>query len=581
MVSREVSVGFAEPRSLPQPEASTTTVNRAPHAMLGFLTSMCFTPDSDGVSDLRMQGPTSQFRRAVRSRNPLPIESGPLLSRASRSHERRTIGEVHQLPWRQPTNPHKPIEVLTADQIDDIHRASVRLLASTGMRILAPQARAILADAGCVVDDLMVRFDPELIDAMVRLAPHEFTLRARNPLRNLTIGGNHVAFGSVGGPAFCHDIDLGRRPGNAAGQADYLRLIQSIDIIHQEGGGPFEAMDLAPETRHLDLNLSLIRLLDKTWQGIALGRDRAADCVDMAAIALCTDRDGLAGDPAILAIVNTNTPLTLDIPMAEGLIELAGAGQAVCVTPFTLAGAMAPATLAGALVLQNAEVLACVVLIQLVCAGAPLVYGSFTSNVDMRSGSPAFGTPEYTKAAQASGQLARYYGLPFRSSNTTTSNAVDAQAVYESSMSLWGAVMGGANLVNHAAGWLEGGLTASFEKMVIDAEMLQMIAEYLRPIEINEDQLAVDAIIAVGPGGHFFASPHTMERYQTAFYSPMVSDWRNYETWAEAGSVDATTRANQIWKQLVREYEQPFLDSSIDDQLVDFVARRKQELARL
>ena len=502
------------------------------------------------------------------------------MSRTNRSHERRTSGEVQQLPWRQLTNPHKPVEVLTADQIDDIHRASVRLLSTTGMRILDPRARRILADGGCAVDELMVRFDPELIDAMVPLAPHMFTLRARNPARSLTIGGNNVAFGSVGGPAFCHDIDRGRRPGGAAEQSDYLRLIQSIDIIHQEGGGPFEAMDMPPETRHLDLNHSLIRLLDKSWQGIALGRDRAADCVDMAAIALGTDRDGLAGDPAILAIVNTNTPLTLDIPMAEGLIELAGAGQAVCVTPFTLAGAMAPATLAGALVLQNAEVLACVVLIQLVRRGAPLVYGSFTSNVDMRSGSPAFGTPEYTKAAQASGQLARYYGLPFRSSNTTASNAVDAQSTYESSMSLWGAVMGGANLVNHAAGWLEGGLTASFEKLVIDAEMLQMIAEYLRPIEINEDQLALEAIAAVGPGGHFFASPHTMERYQTAFYSPMVSDWRNFETWEEAGSVDTTMRANKIWKQLVSEYQQPALEPAIDEQLTDFVARRKIELMR-
>lgn len=468
--------------------------------------------------------------------------------------------------------------MLSTDHVAEIHRASLALLSSTGMRVLSAPARQVLAEAGCIVDELMVRFDHELIDEMLALAPSEFTLRARNQERSLVIGGNHVAFSSVGGPAFCHDLDGGRRPGDAARQSDYLRLIQSIDIIHQEGGGPFEAMDLPPETRHLDLNLSLIRLLDKSWQGIALGRDRAADCVDMAAIALGTDRNGLALDPAILAIVNTNTPLTLDIPMAEGLIELAGAGQAVCITPFTLAGAMAPATLAGALVLQNAEVLACVVLTQLVRAGAPVVYGSFTSNVDMRSGSPAFGTPEYTKAAQASGQLARFYGLPFRSSNTTASNAVDAQAVYESSMSLWGAVMGGANLVNHAAGWLEGGLTASFEKLVIDAEMLQMIAEYLRPIVIDDDQLALEAIAAVGPGGHFFASPHTMERYETAFYAPMVSDWRNFETWSEAGSVDATVRANKIWKQLVDEYEQPALDAAIDEELVDFVARRKVEL---
>jgi trimethylamine---corrinoid protein Co-methyltransferase len=500
------------------------------------------------------------------------------VSRIGRARERRPTGEVRQLPWRQLTNPHAPVEVLSADQVEEIHRASLRLLATTGMRMLSPAARAVLGRAGCVVDELMVRFDPELVDASVALAPSRFGLRARNPERSLIIGGNHVTFTSVGGPAFCHDLDRGRRPGTAAEQTEYLKVIQQLDIIHQEGGGPFEALDLDPETRHLDLNLSLIRLVDKSWQGIALGRDRAADAIDMAAIALGTGRDGLAVDPAILAIVNTNTPLTLDEPMADGLFELSGAGQAVCITPFTLAGAMAPATLAGALVLQNAEVLACVTLVQLIRPGAPVMYGSFTSNVDMRSGSPAFGTPEFAKAAQASGQLARRYGLPFRSSNTTTSNTVDAQAVYESSMSLWGAVMGGANLVYHAAGWLEGGLTASFEKLVIDAEMLQMIAEYLQPIVIDDDTLALDAIADVGPGGHFFGSPHTIQRYERAFYSPMVSDWRNFESWAESGSIDATHRANRIWKQLVAEYEQPPLDSAIDEELVDFVERRRRAL---
>jgi trimethylamine--corrinoid protein Co-methyltransferase len=207
-----------------------------------------------------------------------------------------------------------------------------------------------------------------------------------------------------------------------------------------------------------------------------------------------------------------------------------------------------------------------------------VVYGSFTSNVDMRSGSPAFGTPEYTKAAQASGQLARRYGLPFRSSNTTASNSVDAQAVYESAMSLWGAVMGGAHLVNHAAGWLEGGLTASFEKLVIDAEMLQMVGEWLQPIEISDEEMGLEAIAEVGPGGHFFGSPHTMQRYEHAFYTPLVSDWRNFETWSESGAVDATQRAHGIWRQLVADYEQPPLDPAIDEALVEFVARRKEQL---
>ena len=302
------------------------------------------------------------------------------MSRTGRSRERRVSGQIRQLPWRELTNPLRPTEVISADQVEQIHSASLRLLSTTGMRVLSAQAREIFASAGCIVDELMVRFDPDMVEATIASAPSQFRLRARNPSKSLTIGGNNVAFTAVGGPAFCNDLDRGRRPGTNAEQIEYLRLIQSIDIIHQEGGGPFEAMDLPPDTRHLDLNLNLIRLLDKTWQGIALGRERAADSIDMAAIALGTDRDGLATEPAILAIVNTNTPLTLDIPMAEGLIELAGAGQAVVLTPFTLAGAMAPATLAGALVLQNAEVLAGVTLIQLVRPGAPSMYGSFTSN---------------------------------------------------------------------------------------------------------------------------------------------------------------------------------------------------------
>jgi trimethylamine--corrinoid protein Co-methyltransferase len=500
------------------------------------------------------------------------------VSRLNRTRTRREATGATPQPFTPLRNPYRPVEVLSADQVEHIHRSSLQLLATTGMRILDARARRYFADAGCVVDDLIVRFDPEMVEATVAKAPAEFTLRARNPQHSITLGGNHVAFSAVGGPAFTHDLDRGRRGGSAAEQREYLQLIQMLGIVHQEGGGPFEALDLPAETRHLDLYLSLIRTLDKNWQAIALGRERAADAIDMAAIALGTDRDGLAAAPAVMAIINTNTPLTLDIPMAEGLIELAGAGQAVCVTPFTLAGAMAPATIAGALVLQNAEALAGITLTQLVRPGAPAIYGSFTSNVDMRSGSPAFGTPEFTRAAQASGQLARRYGLPFRSSNTTASNAVDAQAVYESSMSLWGAVMGGAHLVNHAAGWLEGGLTASFEKLIIDAEMLQMMAEYLKPIEVTDAEIGLDAITAVGPGGHFFASPHTMERYERAFYSPLVSDWRNFETWQEAGSVDATHRANRIWKQLLDQYEAPALDPAIDEALVDFVVRRRAAL---
>jgi trimethylamine--corrinoid protein Co-methyltransferase len=409
----------------------------------------------------------------------------------------------------------------------------------------------------------------------VALAPAEFTLHARNPAKNFRVGGKHLAFTSVGGPAYCNDLDRGRRRGRFEDACDYLRLVQNLDIIHQEGGGAFEPIELPAETRHLDLYLSQIRLLDKNWQPIALGGERARDAINMARITFGCSAEELAGKPALFAIINTNSPLQLDVPMAEGLIEMASAGQAVCVTPFTLAGAMAPVTLAGTLAQQNAEALAGITLTQVVRPGAPAVYGAFTSNVDMRSGSPAFGTPEYAKAAQASGQLARRYNLPFRSSSVTSSNVVDAQSTYESAMSLWGAITGGANIIVHAAGWLEGGLTASFEKLIVDAEMLQMMAEYLRPIEVTPETLALDAIAEAGPGGHFFGVQHTMSRYESAFYQPFLSDRRNFESWHEAGAEDTQKRANHIWKSLLENYQQPPLDAAIDEKLADYVTRRK------
>ncbi|MCJ7558668.1 MAG: trimethylamine methyltransferase family protein [Gammaproteobacteria bacterium] len=500
------------------------------------------------------------------------------MTRRTGSHRvRRTVGDIGQLPWLEVSNPYAPTEVLNAEQVETIHQASLQLLKRVGMRVLNDEARAIFAKAGASVDveTLMVRLDPEMVMETISTTPSEFVLRARNPAHDLSLGANRMAFAGVGGPAFVSDLEKGRRPGTYAEQCDYIRLIQSLNIIHQEGGGPFEAMDLPPETRHLDLHLAQIRLMDKNWQGVALGRERTLDGINMACIALGVDREELARRPAILCIINTNSPLQLDIPMAEGTMALARAGQVACITPFTLAGSMSPVTLAGTLVQQNAEVLFGVVLTQLVRPGAPAMYGAFTSNVDLKSGAPALGTPEYTKAAVASGQLARYYKLPFRSSNTNASNAVDAQAAYESEMSLWGAISGHANLVNHAAGWLEGGLTASFEKLIVDAEMLQMMAEYMRPIEVNDDTLALQAIEDVGPGGHFFGAEHTLQRYETAFYSPLVSDWQNFERWKEAGQQDTATRANRIWKQLLAEYQQPPLDPAIDDQLQDYVDRRK------
>jgi trimethylamine--corrinoid protein Co-methyltransferase len=469
------------------------------------------------------------------------------------------------------------VPVISEDQVAAIHAAALRVLAEQGMRVLHGPARDLYRGAGADVQGQTVRLDPALVAERLATVPPAFTLTARNPARHLAVGGGHRIYAAVGGPAYVMDNDRGRRDGTFAEMCDYLRLIQTLNVIHQEGGGPFEPLDLPANTRHLDIYHAQIRLLDKSWQTQTLGHARTMDGLEMAAIMLGTTPEGLLDTPVLLGVINTNSPLQLDAPMAEGLIALAAHGQVNVITPFTLAGAMAPVTVAGALVLQHAEAMAGIVLTQIVRPGVPVMYGGFTSNVDMRSGSPAFGTPEYTKAAQASGQLARHVGVPFRSSNVTAANDVDAQAAYESQMALWGALTGGAHLLEHAAGWMHGGLTASFEKLILDAEMLQMMDAYFEPLATSPADLALEAILEAGAGGHFFGTAHTMERYQTAFHAPMLSNWDNHPTWLQKGGIDARARANTVWKELLAAHEDPPLDPGIDEALTAYVARRKAE----
>ena len=498
---------------------------------------------------------------------------------AARHRPRREVGAIHQLPWRQPRNPYRPIEVLNEEQLARIEDASFTLLETQGLEIMSEEAIDILAGAGAAVDrsNGRVRFDRGLVREQIAKAPSRFTLHARNPAHDVEIGGDRIAFCAVSSAPNCSDLDRGRRPGTYADFCDLLRLTQSLNILHCATGYPVEPIDLPPETRHLDAHYGFITLTDRVWQPNAIGPVRVRDGIAMNAIARGIDEAELRRKPGLITIVNTNSPLRVDGPMLAGLLAMARAGQAVVVTPFTLAGAMAPATLAGALALQNAEALGVIAFLQLAAPGAPVVYGGFTSNVDMKSGAPAFGTPEYVKATLAGGQLARRYNLPFRSSNACAANAVDGQAAYESCMSVWAAVMAHANYVKHGAGWMEGGLVASFEKMVVDAEILQMMAVFLDGIEVNDDTLALDAIAEVGPGGHFFGAAHTLARYETAFYAPMLSDWRNFETWRQAGALDTAKRANALWKKLLAAYEPPPLDPAIDEALKDFVARRKAE----
>jgi trimethylamine---corrinoid protein Co-methyltransferase len=499
---------------------------------------------------------------------------------AHRRRPRRTTGGLSLLPWRRLANPYRPAEILSADQLEAVHAASLRILAEIGLEVLSDRAIDVLARAGAHVDrsTRRVRLDPGLADELVADAPERFTLHARNPDRDIGFGGTEVVFCAVGGPAFVSDLDRGRRPGNAADFADYVRLVGAIDVIQQEGGGPLEPTDLPVATRHLDMYRTLAVELDKTWQCLGFGRVPVDDALEVLAIVRGVDRETLVREPSAMTVINTNSPLRLDGPMGDGLVEMAANGQPVVATPFTLAGAMSPVSLAGALAQQNAEALFMVALAQAVRPGAPMVYGAFTSNVDMRTGSPAFGTPESVKAQFASGQLARRYGLPWRSSNATASSVVDAQAAYESEMAVWGAIMGGVNLLYQGAGWLEGGLTASYEKLILDVEILQMMAEVLQPLDVSEASLGLDAIGAVGPGGHFFGTAHTLERFETAFYRPLLSDWRNFETWHADGARTATQRANVIWKRLLAEAAPPPMDPAVVEALDAFVARRKREI---
>jgi len=499
---------------------------------------------------------------------------------SDRRARRRAAGGLNQLPWRQVSNPYPPLEILSADQLEAIHNASMRILEEMGIEVMSDEARRLLRAKGARVDDAaqVVRLDRGLVAELVAKAPASFTLTPRNPDHVLTIGGNAISFGLVAGPPNVHDRVRGRRAGNYRDYCDLVRLAQSFNIIHLIGNQVVAPVELDAETRHLDCYLANVTWADKVYHCTSIGRQRALDGIDMMAISRGITREQMADSPGVTTIISVNSPRRLDGAMCDGLMAMAECGQSVCITPFTLMGAMTPVTLAGGLAQQNAEALAGICLVQAVRPGCPTIYGAFTSNVDMRSGAPAFGTPENVKATLAAGQLARRYGLPYRSSNANASNAADAQATYESAASIWAGAMGHSNLLYHGAGWLEGGLTASFEKVVLDAEMLQEMAESLVPIQVDEASLALEAIAGVPPGGHFFGAPHTMERYETAFYAPMLSDWRNYESWEEDGAKDATERATAIWQSLLESYQAPPMDPAVSEALQAFVARRKEEL---
>lgn len=494
---------------------------------------------------------------------------------------RRGTAAIEQMPWNPPLNIDPPVEPLDEDGIMAIHDGAMRILEEIGITFLNDEAVAILTrSGGCDIDGANVRMGRDFVMETIALAPESWTITPRNPNRQITMGGRHLNFGNVSSPPGYWDMGLGRKvTGNREMCRNLLKLSQYFNCIHFVGGYPVEPQDIHPSVRHLDVVYDKLTLTDKVAHAYALGAERVEDVMEMVRIAAGLSPEAFEARPHMFTNINSTSPLKHDYPMLDGWMRLARRGQGLVVTPFTLAGAMAPVTMAGAVAQSLAEALSAVVLAQLIRPGAPCAIGTFTSNVDMKSGAPAFGTPEYMRATQMTGQLARRYRLPLRASGVCAANVPDAQAMWETSNSLWSAVQAGVHMVYHAAGWLEGGLIASPEKFVMDCEVLQQIQRYMDPVicATGPDEIAVEAVREVGDAGNFFGIQHTQERYTTAFYQPFLSDWRNFETWEAAGGVWTAARAHQVWRDILAGFEPPPMEAGRREELAGFVERRKAE----
>jgi len=410
---------------------------------------------------------------------------------------------VVSAPLGRIINPWSPVEIFDAEQVEEIIGGAHYVLEKFGMEIQSPRALEIFARNGAIVDRAsgMVRLPKAVVEHFRVLAPQKFSLRARNRARDLQVGGNVLNFGPVGGAPNVADLERGRRYGDLASFEEIIKLNHALGVVHWQGGVVCEPVDVPVAQRHLAMNMAHILHSDQVWQARGVGGVAAQDSLAMSAIEHGCSLDDLAREPSLMIITNVNSPRRVDEAILDTIMFMAEHGQCVCITPFTLMGAMAPITLPGALVQQTAEALAIIVLCQMIRAGAPCILGGFTSNVDMRTGSPAFGTPENVHATLGGAQLARRLGLPYRSSAVTASPAVDAQSTYETGFSLMAAIMSHSNLITHAAGWLEGGLVNSYEKIVVDAEMLRSWATMLKPAHYKAEDLALEAIGAVVPGG--------------------------------------------------------------------------------
>ncbi len=469
-------------------------------------------------------------------------------------------------------------EILSEDAIDVLDRGWRRIVSELGIEFLLPEAVELLRAAGqTVVGDNCVRLDPEFVLEQVAKAPREFDLQARNPANNLHIGGDHMAFAPVYGCPFIREGDV-RRDAKMADFENLVRLSQSFPELDSPGGTICEPEDRPLDSRHLDMVYALQTLSDKPYMGSVTSGPNAADTIRMGEI-LFGGREAIERTPVSISLINVNSPLRYDDRMLAAMFEYVKANQAVVITPFLLMGAMSPVSLPATLVQQIAEGLAGIALSQLIRPGAPVVFGSFLSNTDMQSGSPSFGTPESGLGVLCTGQIARHFGLPWRGGGAlNASQTVDAQAAYESLMTLLPTFLAGANFVMHSAGWLEGGLVSCYEKFIVDIELLRELRHEFTPLEIDEASLAFDAHTEVGAGGHFLGAMHTLERFRECFYRPLLSSTENFDRWTKKGARNTTTRAGEIWRDTLEHYEQPPIDDGIRQELQEYVVRRRAEL---
>ncbi|MEM8576615.1 MAG: trimethylamine methyltransferase family protein [Pseudomonadota bacterium] len=483
----------------------------------------------------------------------------------------RTAAPRRDVDYGRLRSPFPVMEVYSADQIEAIHEAALDLLEAPGLKVLLPEARALYRAAGALTHEgtEIVRLGREIVTAALASAPTEVPVAAAVPERDVTLALGNIVFQPGAGAPHAADLTRGRRPGTLTDFKELVQLTQSFDVLHIMP--PLvEPQDVPLHLRHYDMTRWQMALTDKVPFVYARGRGQVEECFEMIAAFRGLEAEAFRAQARCYTVINTNSPRQIDVPMAQGIIDFARWGQVAFITPFTLMGAMAPVSLAGAMVLSHAEALAAITLAQLARPGAPVCYGTFTSNVDMKSGAPVFGTPEHFRASLVAGQLARRIGLPWRCATGTAAATPDVQAANETQFGTWGCLLAGATVILHAAGWLEGGLTVSYEKLVTDLEVLQQVAELCGPAELD---LALDALRDVQPGGHFFGAGHTMERYQTAFYDPLVADFSNFGAWEEAGGRDATQRATGIWQARLAQAG-PAVDAGRLAALDDWIAAR-------